>query len=278
MKARFVFACAAAGIGLMAFGATTASAEGDVGTFEISPGVVRQGDSVQLSATCADADMTVPAPIESGALVPTQMTGQQGEDGVWHLTGTTTVTWGVKPGNWSALFECGPGVVVADFVVEPGGEAPYAAIGIDDDVITPGQEVRVAASCQDPGFVRSGVFSPAVTAPDLVREEGDAVDSVLFSMGRIAADAKPGTYPISFLCVDREVTGEFTVVAGDAKKPAPVQAQVPVKPKGPADTGSLPVAAPGADDSGALVIGAGAAALVAAGGVGVWAYRRHRRA
>lgn len=283
MKARLVFACAAAGIGLMAFGATTASAEeGPRGTFEVSPGVVKPGDSVSLSATCDYADLTVPAPIESGALVPIDMTGEKGADGVWHLTGKTTVKTDVVPGDWSAILQCGGDdeYVVADFTVEPGGEPAYAAIGIDDDVIKPGQEVRVSASCQDARFVSSKVVSPVVTAPDLVRDEGDAVDSVLFSMGKVAADTKPGTYPISFTCVDREVSGEFTVVAGDTKKPEPVQAQVPVKPKGPADTGSLeqPVAAPAADDSDALLIGAGAAALLAAGGAGVWAYRRHRRA
>ena len=90
---------------------------------------------------------------------------------------------------------------------------------------------------------------------------------------------KPGTYPISFTCVDREITGEFTVVA-DKKSPAPVTAQVPVKPKGAVDAGSLdqPAAAPAADDSSnALLIGVGATALLAAGGAGVWAHRRRQR-
>jgi hypothetical protein len=156
------------------------------------------------------------------------------------------------------------------------GDAPYAAIGIDDDAILPGQEVRVAASCQTEEFVSSAISSPVLTAPDLVREKGAPADSVLFSMGRISGDAKPGTYPISFTCVDREVTGEFTVVADEKPQPQakPVAAQVPVKPKGAPETGSLDQAAPAEDSGIGVVLGAGAAALLVAGGVGVLAYRR----
>lgn len=276
MKARFVSACAATGIALMAFGATTASAEDANSSFDISPGVVLPGGSVSLSGTCDHPDFTAPAWVESGALVPTQLAGQRGPDGVWRLTGRTTVEADVIPGPWSAMFQCGPGgdVAVAEFTIGVA-EEPYAAVGIDDDEIRPGQEVRVAASCQDPRFVSSKIVSPVVTAPDFVREEGKPADSVLFSMGMIAADAKPGTYPISFTCVDRKITGEFTVV-GDPT-PAPVKAQIPVKPKGAADTGSL--ARPAVEDGpDVLLIGAGAAALLAAGGAGVWAHRRRRNA
>jgi hypothetical protein len=99
MKARSVFACAATGIALMAFGATTAAAE--------------------------------------------------------------TVTGTVVPGPWSALFPCGPigEVWVANFEVA-AGEHAYAAINIDDDVIKPGQEVSIAANCQDPKFASSKISSP----------------------------------------------------------------------------------------------------------------------
>jgi hypothetical protein len=276
MKARSVFACAATGIALMAFGATTAAAETATGTLEISPDVVMPGDSVSISATCDDPGFTLPAGIESGALDSNGLTGEKGADGVWRLTGTATVKPDVAPGAWSALFQCGPNgeVWVADFEVADSGEEPYAAIGIDDDVIRAGQEVRVAASCQDPNFVSSKIVSPVLTAPDFTRAKGEPLDGVLFSEGKISADANPGTYPISFICVDREVTGEFTVVAADAK-PAAVKAQVPVKPKGAADTGSLEQPAANND---ALLIGAGAAALLAAGGAGVWAHRRRQRA
>lgn len=267
MKARFVLACAAAGFALMGFGATTASAEADYGTFDISPDVALPGDELTLTATCDHPGFTAPAAIESGALASDGLTGEQDENGVWQLTGTATVLPDVEPGQWSALFQCGPegNVVVAQFEVGTVGE-PYAAIGVTDKVIKPGQEVQVTAGCHDARFESSKIESPVLTAPDFVREKGQPVDAVLFSEGKIAENTKPGTYPISFTCVDRKITNEFTVVAGSAS------AQVPVKPKGAPETGSL--APEDGDSSGALLAGAGAAVLLAAGGAGLAARRR----
>jgi hypothetical protein len=271
MNARLVFACAAAGIATTFLGAPTASADLS-GTFDVTPDVVAPGETVELSATCNDPEFPGQASIETEALVPTDLTGERGEDGLWRLTGTTTVR-DVEPGDWSVLFLCGPSVgsLVADFEVV-AAEEPYAAIGIDDRRIKPGQEVRVSASCRDPRFTSSKIVSPVLTAPDFVRKEGETADRVLFAMGRIAADAEPGTYPISFTCVDREVTGEFTVTAN-----VTAPAQVPVKPKGAADTGSLDPAPEQGPGGVALTLG-GAALLVAGGGLGVAAYRRRRRA
>ncbi|MBB4906909.1 hypothetical protein [Actinophytocola algeriensis] len=200
MKVRFVLACAVAGLALTAFGAGSASAEGDTALGE-------------------------------GAVARFQTYGQ--------------------------------------------AEEPYTAIGIDDDVIKAGQEVRVAASCQTEEFVSSKIISPALIAPDLVREKGAPANSVLMSMGRIHAEVPAGIYPISFTCADREVTGQFTVVADEEPEPrARPAAQVPVKPKGAPETGSLDQAAPAEDGNLGIVVGAGAAALLVAGGVGVQAYRK----
>lgn len=270
MKARFVFACVAAGFALTTFGATNAAADAN-SSFSASPGEVRPGDTITLSGTCDHPDFAVPTPTESYTLHPTDLTGEQDESGVWHVSGTTTVKDNAQPGPGSVLFQCAPGdVAVAEFTIV-GDEEPgeyYAAIGVDDDEIKAGQEVRVAASCQTSEFVSSKIVSPVLTAPDIARGNGTDVTAPMFSMGRIAADAKPGTYPISFTCVDREVSGEFTV-SGDSQKKTPEKAQVPVKPKGAADTGDL-------EESGGnpVLIGAGAAVLLVAGGVGVVAYRR----
>jgi hypothetical protein len=193
---------------------------------------------------------------------------------VWQLSAATTARTDVTPGPWSAMFQCGTDDVVGQFQTHGVAEEPYAAIGVDDDVVRAGQEVRVAASCQTDEFVSSAIDSPVLTAPDLVRKNGAPADSVLFSKGRIAEDAKPGTHPISFTCVDREVTGEFTVVAEKAEQQGRPAAQVPVRPKGAPETGSLDQAAPADDSTMGVVLGAGAAALLVAGGVGVLAYRR----
>jgi hypothetical protein len=273
MKARFVLACAASGLALTAIGAGSASAEGEA-SLRISPSAIVQGDTVTLTATCADPGFTAPAPVESGALLPVDLTGEKDENGVWQLTAETTARKFITPGPSSAMFRCGADDVVVEF--QTYGDAPYAAIGIDDDVIRAGQEVRVAASCQTEEFVSSKIVSPTLTAPDLVREKDAAPDSVLMSMGRIHAEVPPGIYQISFTCVDREVNGEFTVVADEKPRPRakPAAAQVPVKPKGAPETGSLDQAAPAEDSNVGVVIAAGAAALLVAGGVGVLAYRR----
>jgi hypothetical protein len=277
MKARFVFACAASGIALMGFGAGTAAAEGDA-WLSVSPSVIVQGDTVSLTATCADPDFAGSAQVESGALAPVSLTGEKDENGVWQLSAETTARTDVTPGPWSAMFQCGTGDVVVEFQTYGLPEEPYAAIGIDDDVIKPGQEVRVAASCQTDEFVSSKINSPVLTAPDLVREKGAPANSVLMSMGRIHADAEPGAYPISFTCGDREVPGEFTVVADEPEPQGKPAVQVPVKPKGAPETGSLEKAAPAEDSDLGVVVGAGAAALLVVGGVGVLAYRRRGRA
>lgn len=196
MNVRPVFACAAAGIALLTFGATNAAADDlSVETLEISPGEVRVGDTVTLSGTCDYADLTVPAPTESGALVPTTLTGEKDTAGVWHITGTTTVKENVKPGNWSVLFECAPGdVAVAQFTVVADTPAPQPA--------------------------------PQPTS-------------------------RPTPQPTE----------------------EPATEQVAVKPKGAADTGALEEES---TDNTAL-LGVGAAALLAVGGAGVWAYRKRAR-
>ncbi len=255
---------------MMGFGATNAAAD-SISSFQASPGEVSPGGTISLAGTCDHPDFTVPAYTESYTLTPTALTGEQDASGVWHLSGTTTVKDNAQPGMGSALFQCGPrDVAVAEFTILDDGRPAeyYAAIGIDDDEIKPGQEVRVAANCQHPDFLSSRIESPVLTAPPVVREDPANLTGPMFSMGRIAADAKPGTYSITFWCVDEKTTDEFTV-SGDTPNKTQKKAQVPVKPKGAADTGDL-------DESAGhpVLIGAGAAALLVAGGVGALAYRR----
>jgi hypothetical protein len=67
------------------------------------------------------------------------------------------------------------------------------------------------------------------------------------------------------------VTGQLTVVAASQ---APVQTQVPVKPKGAPETGELD----SAPSSTPFVLGGAAALLLGSAGAGGWLYRRRRQA
>lgn len=275
MNARFVFACAAAGLAMVGFagpaGATPTSVTEEPGTLEISPAVVKPGEKVTLTATCSDPDFVLSRGfVESYYLVPTQATGAKDADGVWHLTGTTTVKEDAEPGQGSAAFPCGPdhNFIVAEFTIAV--DQHFGDVSINPEIAKPGQDVSIAARCQDPEFTGSKVTSPALTAPDIVRKDGDYPSNSHFVTGKVAADAEPGTHRVSITCAGREVTGEFTVTAGDVPPPA----QVPVKPKGAADTGSAEPAH-AQQDLGVLALG-GLAVLAAAGG-GLFAYRRRHQ-
>lgn len=278
MKARFVFACAAAGIAMTAFGTTTASAdESFTGTLEFSSDVARPGDSVDIFGTCDDPAFTS-APVLSDILDASDLTRTGDGNGGFLLWSVGTVKAAATPEWWPVSFMCGDTLVQGHLRVEIEG---HAAIGIQDEVIRPGQEVLVVASCASRDFVNGKVDSPVLVSEDLVREDGGPDGRPLFAKAKVNNDARPGTYPISFTCAEKKVGGEFTVTADSTPAPVKKKAQVPVKPKGAADTGALEqrAAAPASnnDDSSALVIGAGAAALLAAGGVGAWAYRRRQR-
>jgi hypothetical protein len=270
MKARLVLACAAAGVAMSAFGTAQAGADnGFSGTIGFSPDVVSPGGVVDLLATCDDRALES-APVLSSILDAPDLRRYDHETGERPLTSHAKVKKDAKPGSWPVSFTCGTTTVTGHLRVVGPKPAPYAAIGVDDRKILPGQEVRVSASCQDPSFTGSKIVSPVLTAPDLRREKGAPVDSPMFSTGRIDKNARPGKYPISFTCVGKKVTGEFTV---ESDKKPPVQAQVPVKPKGAPETGDLE----NPSDSTALVLGGAGAALLVSAGAGGWLYRRHRQ-
>ena len=130
-----------------------------------------------------------------------------GEDG-WQLRARATVRPDARPGRWPVSYDCGGTTATGYLKVKPEPKPPYAAIGVQDEVIEPGKEVLVMAGCQDPDFVESEVGSPVLTpAGKLRREEGDSIYTPVSVLGTIDRDARPGTYPIWFHCVDRKVTG-----------------------------------------------------------------------
>lgn len=159
---------------------------------------------------------------------------------------------------------------------------PHGEISVVDEVITPGQKVTIRAVCIYGEFTSSEISSPVLTAPPLSRKEGDLWTTPMTVQGTVSSDAAPGVYPISFTCAEKW-TGEFTVVAAEeppappsGEEPAPnAPPQVPVRPKGAADTGSLdPAPVQGPDGA---VVALGGMALLAAGGLGIAAHRRRQR-
>lgn len=268
MNARLVFACAFAGTALVLGGGGVASAEESGKSISFSADEVRPGDLVEVEAFCDDPEFT-PTPITSDILDPAELREWTHTDPGWHLRMTAKIRADATPEFWPVSFHCDGEVVTGHLLVGREADAEvYAAIGIQDEVILPGQDVRVIASCQRADFTRSPVTSSVLKTEDLVREKGEPADSHLSAPGVIDEHARPGTYELSFTCVDREVTGTFTVTAPDQA------AQVPVKPQGAPETGSL---SPSGDRPVGTAVGLGAV-LLGAGGLGAAALARRRRA
>jgi hypothetical protein len=269
MNARFVFACAATGLALTAFGATTASAEesntGNLGFFD-NP--ARPGQEVGFFGGCDDPDF-VSAKLVSDALTADEAFGTDDGEGGWKFQGAGTVPEDTKPGEYPVSYQCGTTTVTAPLTVvadEPGDPA----VALSPNKGKKGDRIKLNVRCAE----LPTVTSAAMDISDLrLLPEG----SVYVGEG-VVKDVEPGAYEVTANCGGEDFAATFTVVASTV--PA-TDNQVPVKPKGPADTGSVdaPVAAPAAQDSTntGLLIGAGVALAVVAGGAGALAYRRRQR-
>jgi hypothetical protein len=280
MNARFVFACAAAGFAMAAFGAGTASAEeANKGSLGFEYDFIRPGDQTGLFGTCDDPNFTT-AEVVSDVLIAEPLWGTDDGAGGWNLHSTGHVAEDAQPGTYPVSFQCGTTTVTANFTVTAQDVPPsVAAIHVDPSKGKPGAVVTVGASCGQ-GLELTGVTSEALTIGEWTVVGGDPDAVPTWFAEATVRDVKPGEYAVSGRCGDEKVATTFTVTG--AVEPVK-DAQVPVKPKGAADTGSAdgPVrAAPARDaDSGdtALLIGAGVALAGAAGGAGVWAYRRRQQ-
>lgn len=266
MNSKLVSACALAGIALTVFGAGSASAEtagkGSIGFIDNNLG---RGENVEIFGTCDDPNFTT-APVVSDVLDMPDLYGADDGIGGYTLKSLGQVKDDAAYGTWPVHFMCGTTKVETTFTVVARVE-PFIDV-LSDKAITPGSKVTVSAMCGDPEFAGSKVTSTALTAPDLVRAPGQDLDERFTSNGRINADVKPGKYDVTFTCAGMESTA-----------PAPPPAQVPVKPKGAADTGALDTAtvAPTSDEGpGIGVLALGGVALLGAGGLGVAAYRRRQ--
>lgn len=273
MNARFVFACAAAGIAMTAFGATTASADeatftGNLGFFADA---ARPGDEIEFFGGCDDQNF-VSATLVSDVLVAGEAFGTDDSDGGWKFTGVATILDDAKPGSHPVSFQCGTTTVTADVVVEePDQTIPRAEVTVDPGKGEAGDEILVEVLCSEQGEVTSD----ALEIGELTREGADPNADPMWFATATVRDVEPGTYDVESNCGVAPISTTFTVTGAVA----PVKdAQVPVKPKGAADTGTLdsPVAADDTTHTG-LLIGAGVALAAAAGGAGVLAYRRRQQ-
>jgi hypothetical protein len=235
MKARLILVCAATGIAASAFGAAPAGAEGATkGSIVLSENTAAPGDHVQVQGTCSDRKVTT-GKVISTVLDAPDLQGRDDSMGGLKLVSTGTVKADAKPGVWPVSFMCDNVKVTGQLtVVAKGTLIPYAAIGIQDREIKPGQEVEVVASCYNESFTSSKVASSVLTSPDLVRKAYSDPTTPLFATGHISKNARPGRYSLSFMCDGKKVSGTFTIVG------TPAKAQVPVKPKGAPETGGDP--------------------------------------
>jgi hypothetical protein len=227
VKTKLILACAVAGVAL---GATPAMADSAPykGSIEFTPNVAVPGQSVNIFAKCNDPDVKT-ARVVSRILDAPDLSPRGDGEGYQYLVSDAKVKQGVAAGTYPVSFKCDTVTVTGRLrIVEKPG--PSAAIGIQDREIKAGQKVLIIASCQDEGFRSSKIDSPVLTAPELRRGAGDDVKGVLSAEGRIAKNARPGKYSLSFVCAGKKVVGKFTI----AGKPT---VQVPVKPKGAPETG-----------------------------------------
>jgi len=159
-------------------------------------------------------------------------------------------------------------------------EVNKGSMGFIGNTLGRGETVEINGSCDDPNFTSAPVVSDVLDMPDLSGTDDGAGGYLLTSTGKVKDDAAYGTWPVHFMCGTTKVETTFTVVGSDAPAPpaqtdapAPPPAQIPVTPKGAADTGSLD-AAPD-QDSNTGVLALGGLAVLAAGGL--LAYRKRQK-
>ncbi|ALG13668.1 hypothetical protein [Kibdelosporangium phytohabitans] len=147
-----------------------------------------------------------------------------------------------------------------------------------------GETVEMSGVCRMEGVAKWTVTSKAFVAPGEVRIAGQAHDGFT-GTAKVGKDVKPGTYTVSFTCVDRAISANLKVVGAEQKQAKPAETtkkadgQVAVKPKGAADTGEGDVVAAPAREQGSNtgLYALGGAGLLAAGGAGAFMLRRRSR-
>ena len=105
-------------------------------------------------------------------------------------------------------------------------------IGFSPQVVEPGYEVDINATCSDPRLTTAPVSSQILEPVILTASEGipDHDGSrVLTGRTRVKADAIPEIWPVSFTCGTETVTGYLRVAAEETPAPRPAISIVPTK-------------------------------------------------
>lgn len=278
MNARLVFACAVSGLAMTFVGTTTATAD-EANKGSISFGEFNnagRGESVEIMGTCDDPNFTT-APVVSDILDMPDLYGAEDGAGGYVLKSFGKVKDDAKYGVAPVYFMCGTTKVETTFTVVARVE-PFIDV-TSKTALTPGAKVTVTARCADLEFTSAKVTSPALKVDDLVAGPNWTPDEALVATGTINANAEPGRHEVTFTCGEGASQGFFTVVAGNAPVAPVANPQVPVKPKGSADTGTLETAAAPSDQGpNADVLALGGVALLGAAGGLVVAYRKRHSA
>jgi len=252
----------------------TASAETE-GTldFEVYDDQVNPGDKITLFGTCY-AEEFPSTPVVSDVLDAPDLTGERSSTGSWFVTTKATVKADASGGSHPVSYQCGDSVITRNLEVHE--VQVRREIGLVPDTVRPGQQITIRAYCTDENYIPSVPDAKGLLVPALARSEGATLEDPIIGFGSVEPNATPGKYKITFQC-GGQVSGEYTIVAANAPtSPVPPQAQpqVPVKPKGAADTGSLDPAPE--SNGGALALTLGGLAVFAGGGL--LAYRRRQNA
>lgn len=217
MKAKLILACVAAGIAAATVGTTASADNAPTGSIGFIPGSGRPGETIKIIGSCNDPAFTI-TPVISDVLTAAEISGTDA-DGTGrpylHLRAFATVKANAQLGEHKVSFKCGTRLVTGHFRV---GTPRPAALSVSPRKGVPGTKVTVRVVCEYLSSVTSGALT-------------DRYDNTM-----IVKNVKPGIYKVSLKCDDRDLSTTFTVL--DPKSSAK-NAQVPLKPKGSAETGDL---------------------------------------
>jgi hypothetical protein len=232
MKARLVFACAAAGIAASLFSGPMAGAEEFSGSIRLNPDTVEPGYGLDISGTCNDPSFTT-APLTSQVLEPVSISGKDDGKGGRALSAHAKVKSDAAPGVWPVSFKCGTATVTGNLRVVAEPEPVRPALSIAPQKGVAGTKVTIDVICTD----LAPVSSAALTIGKATVLQGGGEARPYFAVAGVVKNVKPGIYTVSSKCDGKPISTSFTVLAS---KQSPPKAQVPVKPTGAPETGGDP--------------------------------------